>query len=258
MDEETKAEADDEARPADEVSAETAATTEPSTPAVEPAPTVPATEPSTAVVEPVAEPGPGRPRRHRVRRVATAVLVVLTALFTLFSVIGVWVHRSVYNEGEFTSIVTPVSEDPQVLDPLATYLTVQAIEALGLQDRVNSTLQAIGAALPGGVGDRLGALAAPLTTAAQEFVRGKVQDYLHSDEFRQTFSRLVTTVHQKLIALIKGDYAQLPNLQTGGPTVYLNTIPIVAQILRHVAQSAVDLVGLNVTVPEIPTGIVPD
>ncbi len=196
--------------------------------------------------------------RHRPRRIASVVMVVLTAVFALASVIGVWVHRSVYNESEFTAVVTPVASDSQVLDPLATYLTVQALEAIDLRGRIQGTLGLLESVLPGDLGSRLEALSAPLTSAAQGFVQQKVQDYLHSDSFRELFNKLVVTAHGKLVALIKGDYSQLPNLSTTGPTVTLNTIPIVAEILRRVAQGAADLVGLNVTIPEIPTGILPD
>jgi hypothetical protein len=207
--------------------------------------------------KPAAEP---RVKRHRGRKIGAALLVALTAICVLGSVIGVWVHRSVYNESEFTAVVTPVSDDPAVLDPLATYLTVQALQAIDLQGKIDGTLQAIASALPNvlGLGDRLQGLGVPLSSAAHEFVQGKVQDYLHSEKFRQLFNRVVVAAHGKLVALVKGDYSQLPNLNVSGPTVYLNTIPILADILRNVAQSAANLVGLNVTIPQIEPGMLPD
>jgi hypothetical protein len=206
---------------------------------------------------PKAEPAK-RAGRHRPRRIAAVVMVVLTALFVLCSVIGVWVHRSIYNESEFTAVVTPVASDTQVLDPLATYLTVQALQAIDLRGRIQGTLGALASVLPGDLGSRLTGLSAPLESAAQGFVQQKVQDYLHSESFRELFNKVVVAAHGKIVALIKGDYSQLPNLDVTGPTVTLNTIPIVAEVLRRVAQGAVDLVGLNVTVPQIPTGILPD
>ena len=213
---------------------------------------------AVAVNGPADRPPGKREGRHRPRRITAAVLVVLTAVFALASVIGVWVHRSVYNESEFTAVVTPVASDSQVLDPLATYLTVQALEAIDLQGKIQGTLGVLASALPGDLGSRLGALSAPITSAAQGFVQQKVQEYLHSDAFRELFNKVVVSAHGKLVALIKGDYSQLPNLSVTGPTVTLNTIPIVAEILRRVAQGAADLVGLNVTIPEIPTGILPE
>ena len=192
-------------------------------------------------------------RPRRVRRISAAILVVLTSLFALFAVIGVWAQQSIYNTDRFTAIVTPVAGDPQVTDPLATYLSVQAIQALDLQDRIRGLLEGIGSALPNrhGVADKLGALAAPLTSAAQNFVHSKTQEFLRSPRFRTLFNELVVKVHTKLVALIKGDYGQLPNISIQGPTVYLNTIPIIGQVLRNIAESAAGLVGVHVTIPPI-------
>jgi hypothetical protein len=193
-----------------------------------------------------------RPRKHRIRRVTAAILVVLTSLFALLAVIGVWAQQSIYNTDRFTAVVTPVAGDPQVVDPLATYLSVQTIQALDLQDRIKGVLQGIAGLLPNrpAAADRLGALAGPLTSAAQNFVHGRVQAFLHSAEFRQLFNTLVVTVHGKLVALLNGEYQKLPNLEIQGATVYLNTIPIIGRILHNIAESAAGLVGLNVTIPE--------
>jgi ABC-type multidrug transport system fused ATPase/permease subunit len=265
--------------PADDVGVETPADGAADEPETEPEPA--AGERPTVEMEPAgtpaavaaAKPGPAdapgsnatKPKRHRGRKIGAVVMIVLTALFTLLSVIGVWVNRSIYNEAQFTAVVTPVANDPQVLDPLATYLTVQALKAIDLQGRIDSTLSAIGGVLPGSIGDRLGSLAAPLQSAAQQFVESKVQEFLHSPGFRETFNSVVVAAHGKLVALIKGDYSQLPNINASGscgdasdgPTVCLNTIPIIANVLRNVAQGAVDFIGLNVTIPQITPDMVP-
>ena len=201
----------------------------------------------------------GPPPRHRVRKITAVILVVLTSLFALISVLSVWVRQSVYNTSKFTAIVTPVANDPQVVDPLATYLTAQTLVALDVQDRVKGVLEGIGNALPNKfhLADRLGALAAPLTAAAQNFVHGRVQAFLHSNEFRQLFNTLVVKVHDKLVALLRGDYSQLPNVKILGPTVYLNTIPIIGQVLRNIAENAASFVGLNVTIPPISSTDLP-
>jgi len=220
-------------------------------------------EPAAATDEPGGD--GAKPKRHRGRKIGAVVMIVLTALFTLLSVIGVWVHRSIYNEAQFTAVVTPVANDPQVLDPLATYLTLEALKAIDLQGRIDSTLSTIGGVLPGSIGDRLGSLAAPLQSAAQDFVQGKVQEFLHSPGFRESFNSIVVAAHGKIVALIKGDYSQLPNINASGscgnasdgPTVCLNTIPIIANVLRDVVQGAADFVGLNVTIPQITPDMVP-
>ena len=197
-----------------------------------------------------------RVRRHRIRRFFVGVLVFLTALLLLVTTLGVWVHRTVYRTSEFTSVVVSVGNDPKVLDPLATYLSVEAVQALDLRTRVQNALGAIADALPNrfGLADRIGALAAPITTGAQTFVSNEVRKFLHSSQFRERFRQLVETVHGKLVALLKGDYSQLPNISVQGPTVYFNTIPIVADIIRNVAQNAASLVGANVTIPQFTAG----
>src|SRR6185503_930675 len=64
-------------------------------------------------------------------------------------------------------------------------------------------------------------------------------------------------VHDKLQALLNGRYEELPNLSVDGGEVRLNLVPIVARIIQQIAQSGVNALGVDVTIPAIPTDIDP-
>jgi hypothetical protein len=62
-------------------------------------------------------------------------------------------------------------------------------------------------------------------------------------------------VHVKLVALLEGDYDQLPNVSVTGGEVRLNLVGAVARVLQEVVQQGADELGIDVTIPSIPANL---
>jgi hypothetical protein len=188
-----------------------------------------------------------RGRLRRTRSIAVGVLVFLAVVSLVVGAVGVWVHRTVFNTDQYVALVGPIAEDPQVQEALATYTTTQVFDALQLESRLES-------ALPG----PLNVVVGPVTNAARNYVHDAARRFFASPGFQQLWIQINTVAHEKVVALINGDYEQLPNVSITGGEVRLNTIPIITEVLRQLAQSAAGLFGLNVTIPQISASEIPE
>ena len=198
-----------------------------------------------------AEVAAGRTVKHRqLRTVATIVLVVLSSVTLVAATIGVWFHRTLWDTESYVEIVAPLSDDPAVTEALATKLTAEAFLALDVPGRVASALDAI-PALP----EAARFLAGPISAGAESAVGRQVQRFLESQTFDDLWVGINRTAHEKVTALLDGDYEQLPNVDASGGEVHLNLVSALASVLRSVAQEGVDGLGFDVTVPEIPTSL---
>jgi hypothetical protein len=188
-----------------------------------------------------------RGRLRRTRSVAVWVLVFLAVLSMVVGAVGVWVHRTVFDTDRYVALVGPIAADPQVQEALATYTTTQVFDALQLQSRLES-------ALPG----PLAVVVGPVTNAARNYIHDAARRFFASPGFQRLWIQINTVAHEKVVALINGNYDQLPNVAITGGEVRLNTIPIITEVLRQLAQSAAGLFGLNVTIPQISASEIPD
>ena len=183
-------------------------------------------------------------RAGKIRRTLVVILVILTSLSVVASTVGVWINRTVWNQDRYLALVTPLARDTAVTDALATKVTDQVFEALNLQERVGEVL----ANFPK-VPSQAQFLVGPIESAMHDFVLGQVKSFLRSDAFYNLWVQLNTQLHPKLVALLQGDYSQLPNLSVSGGAVQLNLIPVVYQIIQQVVPS----LGINATLPDLPS-----
>ncbi len=82
-------------------------------------------------------------------------------------------------------------------------------------------------------------------------VEQQVSKFLASDTFQGLWVELNTRLHTKIVALLNGDYSQLPNVSISGGDVQLNLIPAIIQII----QQALPSLGINVTLPTLPANL---
>ena len=189
-------------------------------------------------------------RRRRIRGIAAGVLVVLTSVAVLAAVLGVWAQRTLASEDRFVALVAPLAEDPAVTDALAVRLTDELFVALDVQARVESALEAIPNLPPAAE-----FLAGPITSGAQNAVEDGVMNFLASDDFADLWTDVVRVAHTKVVALLNGDYDELPNVDVNGGEVQLNLVSMVAAVIQRLAQQGVDALGIDVTVPSVPADL---
>jgi hypothetical protein len=60
--------------------------------------------------------------------------------------------------------------------------------------------------------------------------------------------------HAKVVALLNGEYDELPNVSVSGGDVQLNLVAVV-EVLDQVVQAGVDALGIDVTIPSIPADL---
>ena len=99
-------------------------------------------------------------------------------------------------------------------------------------------------------------LAAPLTSAAQNFVQGQVRNVLRSPQFRALWFGSAASHPQgnTIPAALRG---QSSVLTISNGAVVLNTLPLVNEALQQVQSLASGLLGGHITIPPITSGEVP-
>jgi hypothetical protein len=185
-----------------------------------------------------------KPGRRRIRRSIVGVLVALSCLLVLLSATVVWAHRTVLNTSAFVGTVAPVFKNPAVASAVAARGADELITELNLQARLR-------AALP----PKASFAAAPITNATKSFVAGELTKVLASPKFQAVWTAALTTTHQQLVAVLRGQNSAA--VSTSGGYIVLHTIPLINQALAKVSGLASDLTGKHVTLPAITSAEVP-
>lgn len=196
-----------------------------------------------------------RASRHhvwlRVRKISTPILIALTCLSLVATTVAVWVNRTIWNEDKYIATVVPLGDDPAIIDSLATQITDQAFLALDVQNRVEEALTSI-ASSNEQVPEQITFLAGPITESLRKVIREQVVKFLQSDQFQEFWANANEQLHPKIVALLQGNYDELPNITVGREDVQLNLIPIVTQVLRDLVQKGLGSLNIDVTIPQIP------
>jgi hypothetical protein len=185
-----------------------------------------------------------KPHRRRIRRSVVGLLVALSCLLVLLSTTVVWAHRTLLDTHTFVGTVAPVFKDPAVASAVAARGTGELFTGLNLQARLR-------AALP----PKASFAAVPITNATKGFVAGELTKVLASPRFQAVWTGTLTTMHQQLVAVLRGQNTAA--VSTSGGYIVLNTVPVINQALGKVSGLASDLTGKHVTLPAITSAEVP-
>jgi hypothetical protein len=188
--------------------------------------------------------------RRRARWIITGLLVVLTSIAIVASTLGVWTQRTLSSTDRYVALVAPLADDPAVTNALADRLTSEVFLALDVEDRVRQALASI-PQLP----EAAGLLVGPITSSTQNLIQERARALLRSERFDGLWEGINRRAHAKLVALLRGDYEELPNVAVTGGEVRLNLVSAVAEVVRSVAQEGADALGLDVTIPPIPPSL---
>lgn len=191
-----------------------------------------------------------RARRRRARRVLSGIFVVLTSLCVVATTVGVWTQRTLADTDRYVALVGPLVESPAVVDAMTIRLTDEIFRALDVDERVRAALESIPNLPSAAV-----FLAGPITSGARNIIQDQVRSFLTSDAFVNLWSEMNRALHEKLKALLNEDYEELPNVEINGGEVRLNLVSVAAEILRRIAQSGIDALGIDATIPTIPPGL---
>jgi len=138
------------------------------------------------------KPSTAAPRRSR--RILAGVALILACLSILLTTVAIWTHQVAFNSDRFTSLVSTVIDEPAVIDPLAERISVQVVDSLDVQTRIENRLP-----------DIAKSLAAPLTIQIQEAIDRRLQTALANPRLQQALQKTVEFAHQRIINLLRGD-----------------------------------------------------
>jgi ABC-type multidrug transport system fused ATPase/permease subunit len=181
-------------------------------------------------------------KHRRARKIVAAALVVLTVLTLAAAVPGTWARRTSLNTDRFVATVEPLASDPAIQQYLAMKITDATFEALDVQGRLQTALSE---RLP-----RLTFLAGPITQAVHDFVQAQVQKLVATPQFQQLWVEAIRIAHEHAVALLEGE-SNIPGVDVSGGKVTVNLLPFVNQALQQLGGLVSDLVGREVTLPEI-------
>jgi hypothetical protein len=185
-------------------------------------------------------------KRRRLRRIFTPILVALSIVVFTVTVPAAWGARTVLNTDRYVATVAPLADDPAVQASIASRLTDQVFSALDVEGTLSDALA--------GLGERATVLAAPLTTAIRGFVQDQVLKVVQSDAFRTFWVEANRFVHTQVLAILEGESDTVSVVEG---KVLLNLLPLVNLALGSIQEVASDLVGRDVTLPQITQGEVP-
>lgn len=206
---------------------------------------------------------PPAPPQDRVRAVLTWILVALTVLSITAAAVAVWTRETVFDTDAFMAAVQPALESPEVATALSVRLTDETLEALALEDRLTTALGEVGDTIGGALADTLDLsptqqarirglplpgleqLAAPIAAGLETRIADRIDAMVTAETFRTQLTALTRQAHTRAVALVREDYEQLPNLVIESGEVRLDLVPVVATILRDLADQGLDAVGIE-------------
>jgi hypothetical protein len=199
------------------------------------------------------------------------VLVVLTVVAMVASTVAVWARATVLDTDRFMEVVGPVLSDPAFAAALGDVVAEQVLVALDLESRVAVSLEELDTFLADAVLDAtdagavardrlsgldrptLSALAPGIAAALETRVTEVVDGFVTSEALPARLPGLVREAHTGGVALVRGELAQLPNVQVSDGEVRLDLVPVIAQALQEVLVELRDFLP-GITIPQVLEG----
>ena len=179
-----------------------------------------------------------RARAARVRGVVSWILVVLAVLATVVALLSVWTFRTLNNTDLFVERVGAIIEQPEVAQAIGDRAAADLVTALDLQTRIAGVLP-----------DQAAIIAAPITTAAQNYLADATTKLLETDQFQAAWDAALAEGHRITIDILSGtDTTAIEN--TDG-VIVLNITPVVNALLAEGAAFLSDLLNRDISAPTL-------
>ena len=164
---------------------------------------------------------PSKERSNRRRTRWSRVLAVIGAILLPISGLTLWSRNQLLNTDRYVSTVQPLASDPAVRAAMADRVSTAVSNAVDFEDRAKE-------ALP----DRAKFLAAPIATAATDFVHQVTLNFLETDQFKQLWKQVNRLAHEQVKSIITGK--KTAGVQTENGKVVISLRPIAEQVLTKV------------------------
>jgi len=165
---------------------------------------------------------PQRDRRGWWRPVVAGLLVALAALLAPLSVLSTWASGQIQDTDRYLATVAPLAADPAVQDAIATRMEDVIFSYLDLEAATEELVVALqGQGLPPTAAATLSALAGPLATGIQSFVRDRIDILVQSDAFEDAWVAANRTAHEELVGALLGETGGAVAIDRGAVNVDL-------------------------------------
>jgi hypothetical protein len=156
-------------------------------------------------------------------------------LTILLTTLAVWVHQVALNTDRFTSLVTDVVADPTVTDPIASRISVQVVDALEVQRRLEDRLP-----------DAIKPMAGALTTAITERIDARLKVALQNPRLQSALLGTLSFTHAQVVRFLRGE-SQALTIVDGYVT--LDVFPVVAAALDELRSEG--LIPADIQLPDL-------
>ncbi len=177
----------------------------------------------------------GQRNAGRPRAILSGVVLVLACIAILVSTVAVWVHQVALNTDRFTELVSTVSTDPAVIDPIAERVSQQVVDAIDVQGRLENRL-------PG----PLQGLAGPVTNTVQNAIDQRLQTALLDPQVNAALVNAIGFTHERVVRLLRGDSTALAVVDG---YVVLDVFPVVGVALTQL--QTMGIIPPDVQLPDL-------
>ena len=144
-------------------------------------------------------------------------------------------HQVALNTDRFTELVSTVSTNPAVIDPVAERISTQVVEAVDVQGRLENTLP-----------DVMKPLAGTMAAAVQNAIDKRLQTALLDPRVNAALVQAIGVTHERVVRLLRGD---LPNLAVVDGYVVLDVFPVVGVALTQLQEAGI--IPADVQLPDL-------
>jgi hypothetical protein len=145
--------------------------------------------------------------RQRWRTVVATLLIVLGCVLAPLGGVAVWARNQVTNTDRYVATVAPLASDPAIQRAITDQITAQVFTYIDVQGLTTQAVEVLTerGSLPPRLANQLQALAGPIASGIQSFVRTQVARVVQSQAFQDAWVQANRLAHQELVAALTGE-----------------------------------------------------
>jgi hypothetical protein len=168
---------------------------------------------------------------HNLGAIVLGTIAVLAFVLTSLSI---WIHQTVLVTDRFVGIVTDVTSEPQVIDSVSTRLSVQVVDRLQVESRLENLLP-----------DVLDRLAPRIADALRDRLADASINLLSGEQFQEGWRTVLTTLHSDLVAVMRGE---TENVTISDNTLTIDLLGIAGKLIEQLQADGV--IPAEVSLPD--------
>ncbi|MFL6182431.1 MAG: hypothetical protein ACJ73J_08985, partial [Actinomycetes bacterium] len=167
-------------------------------------------------------------RGNWVRSTAVVVLFVLGALLVPTAGIAVWSRNTILDTDRYVETVAPLSNEPAVIDSVATRITNAIFERVDVQTELQQYLP-----------PRLNFAAGPIADQVESTTQGLIVKALESDQFDTLWREINRTASTALVAYVNSEGSSALTIENG--QLFLDLGPVLDSVKQTLTDQGFSL-----------------